>query len=90
MITVLRNTYPIAKKQYNCQAYEWISNVCDSFEDMTFSERKHIVIARKNKGNILKGQRYLYQVQVDSKIITFRAIPELHEICLKYNIYPEY
>ena len=87
---LLRQTYHIARKKYPCMSYEWICNCCDDFSEMTFTEKRAIVKARNNNGMILKGQKYLYQFIVDSgDKYVFKAIPELHEICLKYKIYPE-
>lgn len=57
---------------------------------MTFSELRKIVEARKTDFTIHKGEKYLCQVLVDgSDKWTFRAIPEMHKICLKYDLYPE-
>jgi len=86
---VLKQSYHKARKEYWCMAYEWINNVCDDFSMMTFSERRSIIIARNNKGMIQISQRYMYQFIVDSgDRWSFKAIPELHKICLKYDIYP--
>lgn len=92
MIRLIKESYPIARKNYDCMAYEWLNDTyCfDEFSIMTFSERKSIVKARNNKGKILKGSKYLYQFLVDGDDSwSFRAIPELHQICLKYEIYPK-
>lgn len=89
-MVLLKERYHTARSNYHCMSYEWINNVCDDFSDMTFSERRSIVIAKNNNGRILKGQRYLYQFLVDGgDRWQFRAIPELHKICLKYKIYPD-
>lgn len=87
---LLQHKIKVAKKEYNSDAYTFIDNCCDDFSMMSFSERRHIVEARRNKGRIFKGQKYLYQFIVEGgDTYSFRAIPELHEICIKYNIYPE-
>jgi len=87
-VTVLRDSNPKASKSYNCDASDWILNDGRGWSEYTWSERKALVLARKNKWRIQKGDKYLYQVNVcygDFNI--FRAIPDLHDICVKYDMY---
>ena len=75
-------------------AWEWLSN--DELEtgELTFAELRSIIKAERNKGKILKGEKYLYAygVCIDESNNTrkrepFRAIPEIDAICKRLNIY---
>ena len=86
-IQVLSEQTPIAKKQHTCNACEFIN---ESWGDayFTISELRLIVSARRNGYKIVKGQRYIKQNNVcDGEFYTFKAIPEMHDICLKYDLY---
>ena len=83
-----------ARKEYNCMAWEWLSN--DELETgvLTFSELRSIVKVGRNKGKILKGEKYLCApgVCIDESNNTrkkepFRAIPEIDAICKRLGIY---
>jgi len=58
---------------------------------MTFSEWRSVIKAKQNGFKILKGQTYLRQFNRDSgnNAWTFRAIPEINKICLKFDLYSE-
>lgn len=87
MIEVLSDSTPKARKEYDCMACDWI-NESWGYYNFTFSELRKIVNARKNGYKIKKGEVYINQRNIfDARFYTFRAIPEMHEICLKYNIY---
>lgn len=90
MLTLIKESLHKARKDYHCNSYEFINNCCDDFSMMTFGERRSIVKAISNKGVIKKGDIYLYQFLVDGgDNWSIRAIPELHKICIKYDIYPD-
>ena len=89
MITTIYEQKPIARKDYDCEASLFVRE-CNTVDFMTFAERRVIVKARKNGWRIKKGQRYVRQFNTYSgDTWTFRAIPEMHDICAKYDIYPE-
>ncbi len=80
-----------ARKTHNCMACEWLVN--DDWwrncGELSISELREIVKAKQNDWNIVKGQKYLNQTVVcDGDIGTFKAIPEIHEICKKHDVYP--
>lgn len=79
-----------SRKDSECQACEWINNSMSKWGNpFTFTEWRAIVKARLNKWIIKKGDPYLLQVNVNSDgLYTFKAIPEIHAICIKYDIYP--
>lgn len=89
MTDLLRELNPKARKNYPCQASEWIFNMFEP-EDFTFSEKRDLVRARRNGFKIHKGEDYTYQSLVDAgEFSTFRAITALHEMCIKYDIYED-
>lgn len=86
---ILNKSLFVAKKDYECEACVWIIERGIDLE-LTFSEERSIVKARKNDFQIKKGETYFGRVCVnDRKLSIFRAIPAIHEICIAYNIYPE-
>jgi len=90
MIQVIRETKPIASKDYICMACDFIFAL-DSFDmGFTFSEYRKIVQARKNSYRIKKGDIYINQFNKhNDETYMFRAIPEIHAICIKYDLYQE-
>ena len=87
MIEVLSDSTPKARKEYNCMACEWINESWGSYK-FSVKELREIVKARKNGFKINKGDRYINQRNVyDGRFCTFRAIPEIHEICINHDIY---
>ena len=88
MIRVLSESTPIAAKDHECVACEFIlANGIDG-NGFTRPELRALSKAKSNKWKIVKGQKYIKQNNVgDDGFYTFKAIPELHEICLKYDMY---
>lgn len=90
---LLNESRPVAKKAYHCNACEFLHNVLnDSAFIFTIGEYRAIVKAKRNGWKITAQQRYLKQVQVDPtarQIFVFRAIPEIDDLCWKYDLYPE-
>ena len=62
-----------------------------TLENFTFSELRSIVNARNSGQRILPGERYLRSAVVNGygDFFDFKARPEIHQICLKYNLYEE-
>jgi len=82
-------TKPKARKDYHCCAWEWLAD-CDwsEFDQLTFSERKAIVRAKRNNFMIKRGDIYTKTTgKYEGEFVVFRAIPELNAICKKYDIY---
>lgn len=78
------------RKVHYCNAWEWISNSDVYNIKMTPDERYSIIKAKKNNGKIEIGSSSLYQVgKYNGEFFYCHCIPELHEICLKYDIYQE-
>lgn len=89
MVRVIKQSYHTARKDYHCDACEWIHNN-DGFRQMklTFSEWRSVVRAKKNNWKIKKGEKYLYQFnRYSSDVYSLKMIPEIHKICYKYKLY---
>lgn len=87
MAELLAETRPVARKSYDCMAWPWIVEGIES-DDLTDDERLALENARKKGFKILPGEKYIKQSLKDgADPYTFRAIPELHAICLKYELY---
>ncbi len=83
---------PRARKGYFCMAAEQLLNgdFKEVFRCCTYAEKKSIVRAKRNQWRIQPGQRYIRQAVVwEGQLGTFRAIPEIHGICTKYNLYED-
>ena len=88
MDTLLTNKKPKARKVYHCMAWDWLEQAWPLGEHLTFSEMREVVKAKRNKYRIKKGEQYLYQTGIqDGDLVTFRAIPAIHDICIKYDFY---
>ena len=87
---VIKETNPKARKNHDCDACNWLLR--DGYTGMGYTrpELREISKARANKWQIVKGQNYIKCTYKDGgEIATFKGIPEIHEICLKYNLYPD-
>lgn len=90
MTTLLRDATRIARKRYPCHAYYWFDRSCYGPDDVSPDDWLIVEAVRADRGRILPGMQYLYQVAVDGgEFVTFRARPEMDAICRKYNLYPE-
>ncbi len=86
-ISVLSESTPVASKDYDCMACEWINNKWGDCE-FTVSELKLIAKARRNDYKVKKGDKYIRQSnKYEGKVYDFIAIPEMHDICLANDIY---
>lgn len=79
-----------ARKEYDCNASLFIRDYLNNCIDLPFSfaEKRAIILAKRNGWKILKGQPYTKQFNsVDGKTYTFRVIPSMNQICIKYKMY---
>lgn len=90
MSYMIRESTHTARKKHVCMASEWVYNseVWKS-EQLTLAELKAIVRARRNGWMIQPGQKYILQVMSGDDFYIFKAIPEMHAICLKYDLYED-
>lgn len=91
MPELIYESSPRARKGHECNASLFLSDcLSDVFYLMTWSEKKSVVRAKQNRWRIVKGQTYKKQCCKDGgEIFTVRAIPEIHDLCIKYDCYPE-
>lgn len=88
-ITVLNDTMPKARRSYPCDASRYVLEYVN--EGMfTIDEYRYIIRAKRNGYMIQPGQKYVKQVAVwNGDFGVFRAIPEMHDIAWKYDLYPD-
>jgi hypothetical protein len=88
VISVIRESNPTARKTHECMACIHILNNCIDGFGYTFAELRLIVKAKRNNYNIVKGQKYINQTNIsDGEIYNFKAISEMHDLCLKHDLY---
>jgi hypothetical protein len=84
---LLRSSNPIARRDYACDACVWLFESNYRY-GLTISEYRSIVKAKRNDFKIKAGSKYVYQCCKNyGDFYVFRAIPEIHAICLKYDMY---
>lgn len=85
-------TTPIARKDYHCQASEFVR---DCWNDADISslpqvEQDAFALAKLHNFRILKGERYIKQISIyDGSYGIFRGIPDMVDLCHKYELFPE-
>lgn len=83
-------TTPKARKQYTCEAIDWILN--DGLDAYEFDEEELAIIekARSEKWKILKGTKYVkISGKWEGEFCVFRARKDIDEICQDHDIYSE-
>ncbi len=95
MIEVIKEATPLSRKFYDCDACLFITN-CDSLNDfavnnnLTFTECRALVRAKQAGFKIKPGIKYIKQVnKMEGRVYTFRAIPEIHAIAIKCDVYSD-
>lgn len=88
-VVLLSESRPKAKKDHDCIACEFIRESLNQGY-FTFEQYREIVKAKRNGWKIKKGNIYLRQNCVsDGHVYTFKAIPEMAELCSELDLYPE-
>jgi hypothetical protein len=88
MIRVLSESEPKARKLHDCMASDFILASGISGNGYSFAELRVIAKAKKNKYKVIKGQKYIRQNNTfEGELYTFKAIPEMHQICLDHDLY---
>lgn len=81
-----------ARKERHCDAMNWLwdSGMLQGIRTgFTFSELRLIAMAKADNSKIKRGQPYLQQISIQGgDFCVFNAREEIHEICLKYDVYP--
>lgn len=88
MVEVIFESTPVARKSHNCMASEYILNGGINGFGYTISELRSIVKAQRNSFQIIKGQKYINQFnKCYGEVYSFKAIPAMHDLCVKYDLY---
>ena len=90
-MNLLKETKPVARKEHDCNASIILTLGGDPDFFDSISEYRSYIKARENGFKIQKGDRYINQVVISHSVgfYTFKAIPEIHAICLKYGLYDQ-
>jgi hypothetical protein len=80
-----------ARKNYRCTACEsWLHSGYSLVDCQSEEQRQAVESAKADGWMILKGQRYLSQVQIDGgSIYTVRARLDVNALCNDLELYPE-
>ncbi|WP_235582939.1 hypothetical protein, partial [Pseudomonas aeruginosa] len=90
VMQLLRDELRTARKHYQCDAYYWFDRAGFGRQDVDADDWLIVEAVRSDRGKILPGTKYIYQVSVDGgEFWIFRARPEMDAICRKYDLYPE-
>ncbi|MBL4833607.1 MAG: hypothetical protein JKY26_06485 [Pseudomonas sp.] len=90
MTTLLRESRPVARKEYECDAAEWYINSNLGRHDFEPEDWAIIEKASAERFKILPGLPYVRQSGIyEGELCTFKARIDMHGICLKYEIYEE-
>lgn len=81
-----------ARKDYPCDACNRLrENLEDFVEDMTFAEKRAMVLARQNGWKIKAGEPYVKIPQVDGgEFAVYRAIPAINSICDRLQVWDDW
>lgn len=78
------------KKIHICNACIWLKECALHEINFTFSEYRSIVKAKQNNWKIPIGGTCLYSVGIyENDFFSCYSIPEIHQICIKYEIYQD-
>ena len=82
------------RKRHECNACCWITEVLSEIRSgeikMTISERRAILRMQKNGWYVPSGSKCEYSVGIyDGDFFASCSDIEMHEICIKYNLYPD-
>ena len=85
------------RKAHICNSCEWLTStdaltLIKSGEiKLSITEKRSVIKAKQTNWKIPVGSSCLYQVGVfDGDFYTCHCIPEIHAICIKYEIYQDY
>ena len=87
--TVFTDSEPIARKDYKCNAYYFLSQLNES--DFDSDDLLIYQAAKADKFMIKKGTKYVKRVgKFDGEWQTFRGRIDLNDLCIKYDLYSDY
>lgn len=83
-------TQPVARKDYHCQASDWVERAGLEEADYSAEDWATIEKARAENWAIKKGTQYTKtEGKWEGEFSVFRARLDLDAICQKYGIYQE-
>lgn len=86
--SLLKETHPVARKEYHCEASDWIGNNCD-LNELTLNELAVFEKAKSERFKIMPGTKYVKITGIyNGEFSTFRARADLNKICLDRDLYP--
>lgn len=92
MKKLIHEHFPVSRKEHHCMASDWLCNDLSFYwDEMLFHEKRSLIRAKNNNFKIKPGQVYVKQFikNSDDVVFTFKAIPELHQICVRLDIYDQ-
>jgi len=89
--TFSKTTSPVARKDYHCEASDWISNSIGYDDELSEEDQATWEKAQEEGCKILKGTRYQKVTgKYEGEMSTYRARLDLDDICCRYSLYPDY
>lgn len=87
---VFTDSEPISRKEYYCDAYRYfLSNMAE--RDFNGDDLLIYQAAKADKFKIKKGTKYFKRTGLfDGMWQTFRARIDMHNLCIKHELYEEY
>jgi hypothetical protein len=90
MWDVATTTTQTARKDYQCEASNWIIETGIGEFPFSFAELRLIAKAKRDDWKIKKGQQYVKVCgKWDGEWSVFRARPEINNLCQYHGIYQE-
>lgn len=89
-MTLMKDEIRTARKSYPCGAYYWINRSNYGESDFSPDDWEILQAAEKEGFMILPGMKHMYQTSVDGDGWgEFRARLDMHELCCRYDLYPD-
>lgn len=90
---ILSDSLHRSKKDRDCNASHFVRQYlddCPTYTGISFSDLRHIVLARQNNWKIKAVDIYRsYVIKQDGEIYRLGEIPEMARICTKYELWPD-
>lgn len=87
---VLSSIIRTARKEHDCNGAYWIDRVSLSEDDYEQEDWQTVLKIRADNGKIKVGMKYLDTRMIfDGEPCTVRTRLDAHDICIKYELYPD-
>lgn len=88
MWDVVSITEPIARRDYDCQAWPWFDLSDEAETDLSEDDRQIIERARADNFKILKGQRYYcMRGKFNGEWGVYRAKRDMNDLCERLGLF---